>query len=58
MGQPQGDDYRARAEECSQRAMIARDETVKIEWLRLAKSWVTLAERTEKTYKIIPPTSQ
>lgn len=55
---PQGDEYRARAEECSQRAMIARDEALKFEWLRLAKSWETLAERTEKTYEIIPPTSQ
>jgi hypothetical protein len=54
----QGDQYRARAEECRQLALVARDETLKLEWVRLAKSWETLAEGAEKTYKFAPPTSQ
>jgi hypothetical protein len=58
MGLTQGDEYLARAEECNQRAMNARDDTLKLEWLRLAKSWEILAEGAKKTYKIVPPTSQ
>ena len=50
----QGDQYRARAEECRQLALVAREEVVKLEWLRLARSWEALAERSEKGSKKEP----
>jgi hypothetical protein len=57
MGLSIGEKYRARAEECARQAESAKDANAKMEWLKLAKSWQVLAENTEKTYQIVPPTS-
>ena len=53
-----GDQYRAVAEECARRAEFTDDENTRIEWLKLAKSWLALADNATKTYEIVPPVSQ
>ena len=58
MGLTHGEEYRARAEECYRLAEATSDAQAKDAWLKLAKSWQALADSAEKTYKIIPPTSQ
>jgi hypothetical protein len=52
MEHPHRDEYRARAEECNQRAAITQDPATKTEWVKLARSWQALAERTGKTLEI------
>jgi hypothetical protein len=39
------EEYRARAEECARQAESAKDANVKLELLKLAKSWQALALR-------------
>jgi hypothetical protein len=58
MRQPHGDQYRARALECAEHAAATRDAIAKSEWVKLANSWQVLAERTEKPFEIVLPTSQ
>jgi hypothetical protein len=58
MGQPHGDQYRARALECAEHAAATRDAIAKSEWVKLANSWQVLAERTEKPCEIVLPTLQ
>jgi hypothetical protein len=41
--------YRDLAEECARQAEFAKDTDAKMEWLKLAKSWLALAENAEKT---------
>ena len=53
-----GDQYRAVAEECARRAEFTDDENTRIEWLKLAKSWQTLADNTARTYQLIQPASR
>jgi hypothetical protein len=57
MGPSLREEYWARAEECARQAESAKDTNVKMEWLKLAKSWQVLAQNAEKTYPIVPPTS-
>ena len=52
-----GDQYRAVAEECARRAEFTDDETTRIEWLKLAKSWQVLADNAARTYEIAPQVS-
>jgi hypothetical protein len=50
-----GDQYRAVAEECARRAEFTDDENTRIEWLKLAKSWQTLADNAARTFEFVPP---
>jgi hypothetical protein len=52
------DQYRAVAEECARRAEFTDDESARIEWLKLAKSWQTLADNAARTFEFVPPVSQ
>ena len=52
-----GDQYRAVADG-ARRAEFTDDENTRIEWLKLAKSWLALADNATKTYEIVPPLSQ
>jgi hypothetical protein len=45
MGQSLWEEYWARAEECARQAESAKDANVKLELLKLAKSWQVLARR-------------
>jgi hypothetical protein len=40
--------YRARAAEAEENARLAADPILKVTYLHVAKSWIYLAERTEK----------
>jgi hypothetical protein len=53
-----GDQYRAVAEECARRAEFTDDESTRIEWLKLAKSWQTLADNAVRTFEFVPPVAQ
>ena len=40
--------YRTRAEECTRRSELSGDNTVRLDWLKLAKAWQFLSDNAGK----------